>query len=179
MNFQEKTVKKTYQYHGHVVTVRLDDVILPDGRNTIREVVEHPGGVAIAMEDENNLFYVVTQWRYAQEKEMTEFPAGKLERGEDPFEAAAREVAEETGYEGTEWKDFGEFVPTGAYGEERVHLYYARQGTFIGQHLDADENLGVEKLSLEEIITRIMDGRITDGKTSVLAFKVKEWKQHE
>ncbi len=179
MDYKETTVKKSYKYEGRIVNVRLDDALLPDGRSVYREVVEHPGGVVIALEDENGLFSLVTQWRYAQERELMEFPAGKLERGEDPFEAAKRECAEETGYEGTEWKYFGEFVPTGAYGEELDRLYYAKQGKYTGQHLDSDENLNVDKLSLDEIIERVMDNRIIDGKTAMLAFKVREWKRNE
>ncbi len=178
MNHKEKTLEKDYRYCGRIINVRLDVALMPDGTTTsYREVVEHPGGVVIALEDENGLFSLVTQWRYAQEKELMEFPAGKLERGEEPFEAAKRETAEETGYEGVDWVDFGEFVPTGAYCEEKDHLYYAKQGKYVGQHLDSDEHLDTAKLSLDEIIDKVMSGEITDGKTAMLAFKVRERKR--
>ena len=176
MDHREKALEQHYTYQGKVVSVRVDRVLLPDGNESMREVVEHPGGVCVAMEDENGLFSVVTQWRYAQEKELTEFPAGKLEWGENPFDAVKREAAEDTGFEGRDWVELGEFVPTGAYGGEKVWLYYAKQGQYVGQHLDSDEHLDTEKLTLEKIIEKIMAGEITDGKTAVLAFKVREWK---
>ena len=76
--------------------------------------------------------------------------------------------------------DFGEFVPTGAYGQEVIHLYYAKKGKYYGQHLDDDENLNVTKMTLEETIDKIMKCEIIDGKTIALAFKVQEYKKrHE
>lgn len=177
MSQKEETLKKEYQYKGKVICVRLDEAKLPDGRVVQREVVEHPGGVAIALEDTDDNFFMVSQWRYAQEKELLEFPAGKLEKGEDPFEAIKREVVEETGFDGKDYIDFGEFVPTGAYGQEKVHLYYAKVNQYYGQHLDDDEHLDVVRKSLDEIIDEIMQGEITDGKTMALAFKVKEYKR--
>lgn len=177
MSQKEETLKKEYQYKGRVIRVRLDDAKLPDGRIVQREVVEHPGGVAIALENTDGNFFLVSQWRYAQEKELVEFPAGKLELGENPFEAIKREVVEETGYDAKDYIDFGEFVPTGAYGQEKVHLYYAKANIYHGQHLDDDEHLDVILKSLDEIIDEIMSGEITDGKTIALAFKVKEHKR--
>lgn len=177
MDFKEKTLKQEYKYKGRVINVRIDDVQLVNGEQALREVVEHPGGVTIALEDTDGTFFMVTQWRYAQEKTVLEFPAGKLEKGEDPFESAKREIVEETGYEGIDYVDFGEFIPTGAYGAEKIHLYYAKKGKFMGQHLDEDENLAVSKMTLQEIIDDVMDGKITDGKTMALAFKVKEYKE--
>ncbi len=177
MSQKEETLKKEYQYKGRVIRVRLDDAKLQDGRIVQREVVEHPGGVAIALENTDGNFFLVSQWRYAQEKELVEFPAGKLELGENPFEAIKREVVEETGYDAKDYIDFGEFVPTGAYGQEKVHLYYAKANEYYGQHLDDDEHLDVILKSLDEIIDEIMSGEITDGKTIALAFKVKEYKK--
>lgn len=177
MSQKEETLKKEYQYKGRVIRVRLDDAKLPDGRIVQREVVEHPGGVAIALENADGNFFLVSQWRYAQEKELVEFPAGKLELGENPSEAIKREVVEETGYDAKDYIDFGEFVPTGAYGQEKVHLYYAKANKYLGQHLDDDEHLDVILKSLDEIIDEIMSGEITDGKTIALAFKVKEYKR--
>lgn len=177
MTQEEKTLKKEYKYKGRVINVRSDEAQLPDGRIVQREVVEHPGGVVIALEDTDGTFFFVTQWRYAQIRSLLEFPAGKLEKGENPFESAKREIIEETGYEGVDYVDFGEFVPTGAYGQEVIHLYYAKKGKYYGQHLDDDENLNVTKMTLEETIDKIMKGEIIDGKTIALAFKVQEYKK--
>ncbi len=177
MSQKEETLSKEYKYKGKVIRVRLDEAKLPDGMIAQREVVEHPGGVTIALEDTDGTFFMVTQWRYAQERELLEFPAGKLEPGEDPFTSAKREVIEETGYEGDDFIDFGEFVPTGAYGQEVIHLYYASKGKYHGQNLDEDEHLDVSKMTLDEMIDDIMSGKIIDGKTIALAFKVKEYKK--
>ena len=130
MTQEEKTLKKEYEYKGRVINVRSDEAQLPDGRIVQREVVEHPGGVVIALEDTDRTFFFVTQWRYAQVRSLLEFPAGKLEKGENPFESAKREIIEETGYEGVDYVDFGEFVPTGAYGQEVIHLYF-EQATLL------------------------------------------------
>lgn len=176
---KEKQLKFNYPYHGKVVNMRVDEAELPDGRIVSREVVEHPGGVCIAMEDDEGRFFMVSQYRYAQEEVLLEFPAGKLEKGEDPYQSALREAVEETGYEALDMVEMGSFVPTGAYGQERVYLYYARQGAYQGQHLDFDEHLNVTKMTLDEIIQAIMNNQIIDGKTGVLAFKVRERKTYE
>ena len=99
MDMIEKTKEKNYKFHGKVINLRTDLATAPDGSEVYREVVEHPGGVAIALEDEDGTFFMVTQYRYAQEKILLEFPAGKKEIGEDPMDTAKREIIEETGYE--------------------------------------------------------------------------------
>lgn len=175
----EKQISYTYPYKGRVVNVRVDEAEIANGSIVSREVVEHPGGVCIAMEDEEGRFFMVSQWRYAQERVLLEFPAGKLEKGEDPREAILREAKEETGYEAVDLEEIGEFVPTGAYGQELVHLYYAKKGNYVGQHLDEDEDVVVSKMTLDEIIEAIMKNEIIDGKTCVLAFKIRERKRND
>lgn len=177
MDIKENTVKTTTVYDGHIIKVRLDEAELPDGSHAPREVVVHPGGVGIALEDEEGKFFFVTQWRYGQEQIMLEYPAGKKEPGEDPLTTAKREIVEETGYEGLDFVHLGSLVPTPAYDTEVIELYYARQGRFLGQHLDADENLRLSKLTLAEITERIVRGEVTDAKTVAMTFLIKEFKE--
>ena len=115
MELKETTVKETTVYDGHIIKVRLDEAKLPNGETAPREVVVHPGGVGIALEDEDGRFFFVTQWRYGQGMVMLEYPAGKKEPGEDPLTTAKREIVEETGYEGKHFVHLGSLVPTPAY----------------------------------------------------------------
>lgn len=172
----EKQKSSTYIYEGKILKLRKDVVELSDGKCAEREVVEHPGGVGIALEDENGQFYVVRQYRYGQQIEMIEFPAGKHENGEDSLTTAKREIIEETGYEGKDFVYLGEIVPTPAYDSERIQMYYAKQGNFVGQHLDEDEDIEVFQISLETLIDMIVHGKITDSKTVAMAFLVREYK---
>ena len=179
MELIEKTCSRRLRYEGPVVKVYEDDAQMPTGNHALRVVVEHPGGVAIAMEDEEGRFFVVTQWRDAQRCLMVEYPAGKREEGEDPLMTAAREIREETGYEGTDFRYLGKMVPTGAYDSEVIHMYACRKGKHTGQHLDKDEYLEVTSMSLDELRDAIMDGGITDAKTIVMTFKLMELKKQE
>jgi len=176
-DLKEEQVSTEYQYQGKIVKMRTDRAKMPDGAIVDREVVEHPGGVGIAMEDAEGKFYMVTQWRYAQKGVFVEFPAGKKEKGEDPLTTARREIVEETGYEGTEFTYLGRLVPTPAYDEEVIDLYYTRQGKHVGQHLDSDEFINLSRMSLPEIIDQIMAGGITDAKTIAMAFLIQERKK--
>ena len=161
----EKTITKESIYDGAILHVRKDTAELDDGSVVDREVVEHPGGVGIALEDTDGTFFMVRQFRYAQQEETLEFPAGKKEKGEDPLTTAQREIIEETGYEGTEWKYLGKMFPTPAYDTEVIDMYYAKKGKYVGQHLDEDEFINVEAYSVEELKQMIYDCRIQDAKT--------------
>ncbi len=176
MELKETTLKETTVYDGHIIKVRLDEAELPNGETAPREVVVHPGGVGIALEDKEGKFFFVTQWRYGQRMVMLEYPAGKKEPGEDPLTTAKREIIEETGYEGVDFVRLGSLVPTPAYDSEVIELYYAKQGEYRGQHLDADENINLTKLSLDEIIDRIVKGEVTDAKTVAMSFLIREFK---
>ena len=106
---------------------------------------------------------------------MLEFPAGKKEIGEEPFQTAQREIVEETGFAGKEWHYLGQMVPTPAYDEEVIDMYYAEKGEFLGQHLDPDEQLNVSKMKIDDLIEEIKEGKVTDAKTMVMAFLVREY----
>lgn len=176
MNFEEKTLTKEEIYNGAIIRVRRDTAQMPDGQIAAREVVEHPGGVGIALEDEDGTFFLVTQWRYAQEQVTLEFPAGKREPGEDPLVTGQREIIEETGYEGTDWYYLGHIFPTPAYDTEVIELYYAKKGPFRGQHLDSDEYINLKKYTLNELTQMVMDRKICDAKTVYMTLLLRELK---
>lgn len=103
MNLTEKTVEKHTLYKGFIINLRVDDALLPDGRPCKREMVEHPGGAAVLCVEDGKVL-LVRQFRYAYGEELLEIPAGKLDKGEDPAHAAARELEEETGRVADAWK---------------------------------------------------------------------------
>lgn len=174
MKLKEITLNQEVKFKGRIITVRHDEVELPNGEKGMREVVEHPGGVAIALQDHDDKFFMVSQFRYAQQKILMEFPAGKMEKGEDPLETAKREIVEETGYSGKDYHYLGRMVPTGAYLEEKIEMYTAKVDQFMGQNLDSDEFMNVTKKSIDDLISMIMNHEIEDGKTIAMTFMIKE-----
>ena len=165
MKLEEKTVKKNYIYHGRIINVRNDDAELPNGKPCRREVVEHPGGVCIAALTEDNELLFVRQFRYPYMEVIPELPAGKLEKGEDPFETGKRELEEEAGCVAD---------PSPGYCGEIIHLYAAKGLTYTHQHLDVDEFLNVEKIPLETAVEMVMSNEIKDGKSQAAVLKVKQ-----
>ena len=177
MDMEEKTLTKEYVFEGKILNMRKDTAQMPDGMVVDREVVEHPGGVGIALEDENGRFCFVRQWRYAHGEVTLEFPAGKKEAGEDALTTAKREIVEETGYEGKDFVYLGKMYPTPAYDTEVVTFYYAKQGNFKGQHLDEDEYINVERYTLDEMIEQCVKGEIPDAKTMSMVLLIKAKKE--
>lgn len=177
MDLIEKTIRKIVVFRGKILTVRNDDVLLPNGNIASREVVEHHGGVCIlpVMPDESILF--VRQYRYAYEEELLELPAGKLEKGEDPFTAGVRELREETGMIASTYYDLGIDYPSPGYCNEKIHMYAAEGLTEVGQDLDDDEFLNVEKHTLSEALSMVYDGSLTDSKTQIALMKYHEMKE--
>ena len=117
MELTEKTIDSREIFKGRIIRVRLDTVRLPNGKEGIREVVEHPGGVAILAIDSEERVLLVRQYRYPFERVMTEVPAGKREPGEPPFITAQRELQEEVGATADTWTELGTLIPSpGCYG---------------------------------------------------------------
>ena len=173
MEFKEEMVSQETVYEGVIVNVRRDKARLMDGRITNREVVEHPGGVAVFAMDDQGRVALVRQYRYALDRELIEIPAGKLEKGEDPLEAAKRELGEEAGLAAAEYRDLGYIIPTCGYCSEIIYLYAAKGLSPVGQHLDADEFLSVFTLPLDKAAEMVLSGEITDSKTVAAVLKVK------
>ena len=167
MDLTEKPVKQDYIYKGKIVNLRVDDALLPNGTTAKREIVEHPGGVCVAALTDNNELMFVEQFRYPYFEVVLELPAGKLEYGEDPFEAGKRELREETGATASEYEDLGKLYPTPGYCGEIIHMYLAKNLSFGEQDLDSDEFLEVKKIPLEKAFQMVMNNEIRDSKTQV------------
>ena len=173
MDYTEKTLSAKEIFRGRVFTIHVDEVSLPDGRTSTREIVEHSGGAAILPLDEDGNAYCVRQYRYAVGAHMLEAPAGKLEPGEDPLACAVRELGEETGFTAEEIVPLGAFWPTPGYCRERIYIYLALGLKKGRMHLDAGEFLHVEKYPLETLLEMTLDGRIDDCKTVIAIVRAK------
>lgn len=142
---------------------KLFDVTLERWGDRDREIVEHPGAVAIVAVDREQQVWLVRQLREAARKELVELPAGTREDGEDPLETAKRELQEECGLTGGEWRELASFWTTPGFCREFMHLYLAT-GVEPGQaHPDDDEDVAVVKWPVSELAGRI--GEIEDVKT--------------
>jgi ADP-ribose pyrophosphatase len=173
MELTEKTLSRRDIFEGKLVSLHVDTVELPDGKTSIREVVEHVDGVAVLALDEDNNVLTVTQYRYVFAKPMLELPAGKLDGGEEPRIGALRELKEETGAVPDTLESLGHIVLSpGCFGET-LHLFLAR-GLHMGQqHLDEGEFLNVERIPFDELYRRCMDGDVDDAKTVTAVLKAK------
>ena len=173
MELKEKRLSGETVFDGKIMHVRRDIVQLSDGSESFREVVDHSGGVCVLALDDERRVLVVRQFRYPHEKVLCEIPAGKLERGEDPFEAAKRELREETGAVAQQWESLGEIYPTPAYCGEIIRMYMARGLSFGENDLDEGEFLEVERIDLDLLVQQVLAGEIRDAKTVAAVLKAK------
>ena len=167
MPHTETTLSSEEIFNGRVIRVTYDKVLLENGNTSTREVVHHHGGASILPVDENQNITLVRQYRYALGEEMWELPAGKLEKDENPFEAAKRELAEECGLTADHFVDLGVVYPTVGYDSEKIYLWAATGLHNVSQHLDEDEFLDVVKMPLDEALRLVLDGTIKDSKTQI------------
>ncbi len=172
--FEEKVLDTERIFDGKVIKVRVDDVELPNGRTSKREIVEHHGGVGvIAVTPERDVF-MVSQYRIAAKSMMLEIPAGKLEPDEnDTLAAGKRELEEETGYTAKSIVPLGEYYATPGYCEEKLTIYLATDLEYVGQHLDEGEFLNVSKYPLDRLYDMVMNNEIHDCKTAIAILKAK------
>ena len=173
MELIEQKLKTLTSYHGVIVNVRLDEARLPDGSTAKREGVEHPGGVTVLPLEPDGTVWCVRQYRYPFSRTLLEVPAGKLEPGEAPELAAARELSEETGLTAGRMQYLGANFTSPGYSEEVLHIYLARELHRGVAHLDPGEFLNVERHPLEELVQMALDGELCDGKTTVALLKTQ------
>lgn len=152
-------------FRGRIISVRRDEVVTPSGDIMTRDVVEHPGAVAIVPLLDDQTVLLVRQYRHPVGMELLEIPAGTLEPGEEPDDCAARELEEETGMRAGRLEPaFSIFLAPG-YSSEVIHIYFAYDLTQGKMNLDEDEEITAEPTSLTQVEDLIRDGRLQDSKT--------------
>lgn len=166
MELEETTVSSRLIFDGKVVHLYKDTVRLPNGAESVREYVKHVGAVCILPLTDDGEVILERQYRYAVRQILTEIPAGKLDApGEDPLEAARRELREETGATAREMIPLGDYYGSPAVMGERIRMFLARGLTFGETEFDEDEFLEVFRLPLAEAEAAVLRGEIPDGKT--------------
>lgn len=165
----EKQLSSEQLFKGKLLDARRDTVRLPDGRSATREYIVHPGAVMVVpiLSESPSEWQLVLerQFRYPMQRVMVEFPAGKLDPGEDPFDCARRELREETGYSARQWARAGVLHPVIAYSTEAIDIWFARDLTLGERALDAGEFLDVFTASSTNFLQWCRDGLVTDAKT--------------
>lgn len=164
MKFYEEKIDSRRVFEGKMINVRVDRVRLPDGKESTREVVDHPGAVVIVpVLGEKILF--VEQYRYPIEQVLLELPAGKLDPGESPEECAKRELEEETGYKAKKLSYLGKIFTTPGFTTEVIHIFAAEDLEKTAQNTDPDEFIDVKEVSIEEALSLLKNAEIEDSKT--------------
>ena len=163
-DFTEHTLDSQTAYRGVLLDVISDRVRLPDGSESVREYIHHPGACMVVAFLDDRTILMERQFRYPLKRHFIELPAGKIDRGEDPLRTAQRELREECGYSAAEWQHLATLHPCIGYADEHIELYLARQLTHVGHALDEGEFLDVFPLRIEEALEWVRQGRITEAK---------------
>lgn len=172
----ERTVASEQVWRGHFLDVRRATIALPDGQLANREYIVHPGAVMMVPILDDGRLVMERQWRSPMERVMLEFPAGKIDAGEDPFDCARRELAEETGCTAREWARAGVLHNAIAYSTEGIEIWFARGLAHGAARLDAEEFLEVVIHSEAEIDAMCARGEITDAKTLIGLLWLQKWR---
>lgn len=172
MQFYEKTLNTTSIYQGKIISVEVAEVELPNGKRAVRELVRHPGAVAIIPFTDEGRLVLVRQFRKPLDKEIFEIPAGKLEKGEDPSVTAQRELVEETGYHAEKMRLVTSFYTSPGFADEILYIFEA-EGIKEGQkRTEEDEFVETYIFTLEEALDLMASQKIHDAKT---AFAIMYW----
>lgn len=164
--FYEKTLKSETLYEGRIIDVVLEDVELPDGKTSKRELVKHPGAVAIIPVTKEGKIVLIRQFRKPLERAIVEIPAGKLEKGEKPEVCAVRELEEETGYKTNQLEKIISFYTSPGFADELVHIFYTDQLESGVENTDEDEFVEKIEVTLQEAEKMIETNEIFDAKTA-------------
>lgn len=175
-DFEEKTIHRKEIFHGNIIDVCVDEVQLPDGSHSQRELVFHPGGVAIiAITDEDKMVFV-KQFRKPLESVILEIPAGKIDPGENihPLITGQRELEEEVQLQAKDWELVAQMYLSPGFANEQLYIYHAKHLSKVEnpKAMDEDEVLEVYELTLEEAKQAILNREICDAKT---IFAIQYW----
>ena len=174
-NLTEKQISREEIFKGVALHVVRDEILLPDGSKSVREISLHNGAAAVLPLLDDGRVIMERQFRYAHGRVMLEIPAGKLDTAEEPpLEGAKRELYEETGAVAEKYTYLGSLAPSPALINEIIHVYMAEGLTLGESHLDDGEFLDVEYYTLDELYNKVMNGEITDAKTQIAILKAKE-----
>lgn len=173
MDLTERRLSGEIVFEGNIIKLALDQAELPNGHIVSREVVHHPGGVAVLALGTDQNVTLVKQFRYPIGKVLLELPAGKIDCGEDTLAAARRELSEETGLEAGDWTYLGYVLASPGFCDETLHMYLARDLHQVSCHPDEDEFLELMVMPFQELVRQVMDGSIIDAKTVALTLKTK------
>lgn len=175
----ERELASETVFEGKLLRVKRDSVSLHDGTQATREYIEHNGAVMIIPVLDSGELVMERQYRYALRRHCLEFPAGKIDPGEEPLATGRRELLEETGYVAREWTYLATINPTVAYSTERILIYLARGLAHEGGKLDDGEFLEVLNLPLETLLELVHKGEIGDVKTVIGAFWLEKLRRGE
>lgn len=175
MKFEERTLSTEQIFTGKVISLQVDEVELPDGKISKRELVKHPGAVAVIALTQDKKILLVEQYRKALERTLLEIPAGKIEPGEEPELTAIRELEEETGYRANSFNYLQSFSTSPGFADEIIHVYVANELKKVENPAagDEDEFIEVLEVSIEEAEELIANERIFDAKTVAAVWYVK------
>ena len=175
-HLRETCIESEQVWRGRLIDLRRDRVRLPDGREAGREYIVHPGAVMVVPILDDGRLVVERQYRYPLHRAFVEFPAGKLDGDEPPFDCAVRELAEETGYRAAEWARAGILHNAIAYSDEGIEVWFARGLTAGPARLEDGEFLDVFTLTLDELEQQAQRGELTDAKTLIGILWLSKWR---
>jgi ADP-ribose pyrophosphatase len=174
--FFEKTLSTKRIYDGRIVSLREEKVELPNGKSSLREVVEHPGAVTIVALTDKSEIVLVRQFRKPAEQELLEIPAGLVHKGEKPRDAAVRELEEETGYKAGKISEVISAFSSPGYSSEVIRYFLAKDLTKTSKNTDHDEFTSVELVPISKAFDLVRGGKIRDNKTIVGITIAEKWK---
>lgn len=174
MNLEERKMNSTLKFNGKMIKLYVDEVELPNGHKSGREVVRHPGASAVLVLDRKNFIVLEKQYRYPVDEVLWEIPAGKLDKNEKPLECAKRELKEETGLMAKRWEELGHIYTTPGFSDERIYLFFADDLEKGDLNLDEDEFVEVKLFSKFEVEHMILKNEIVDSKTISAFFRAEK-----
>lgn len=175
-HLREHAIRSEQVYRGVLLDVRRDEVRLPNGQTAPREYIVHPGAVMVVPILDDGRLVLERQYRHPMGRVMLEFPAGKLDPGEDPLVCGVRELAEETGYRADRWARAGVLHNAIGYSNEGIEIWFAT-GLSLGERgLDAEEFLDVELMTLQALEEGVQRGEVTDAKTLIGLLWLQNWR---